>query len=65
MEAVRKIVSASQLLSVIPLPETFMNRKLEIIVIPAEEPADQVKKKEEIEAAVDFLTGSIPNTGME
>lgn len=63
MEVVRKIVNASQLLSVIPLPEAFKNKKLEVIIIPAEDPAE--KNKKEIEAAVDFLTGSIPDEGME
>lgn len=63
MEVVRKIVNASQLLSVIPLPEAFKNKKLEVIIIPAEDSVE--KNKREIEAAVDFLTGSISDEGME
>ena len=65
MEVVRKILNASQLLSVIPLPEAFKNRKLEVIVIPAEEPVEKMKDKKEIEEAVDFLAGSIPDEGMD
>ena len=63
MDVVRKIVNASQLLSVIPLPEAFKNKKLEVIIIPAEDSVE--KNKREIEAAVDFLTGSISDEGME
>lgn len=37
MDFVRKIVDASSLMNIIQLPETLKNRKLEIIVLPAEE----------------------------
>ena len=37
MEVVRKIVDAKKLMSVIPLPETMRNRRVEVIVLPAEE----------------------------
>lgn len=65
MEAVRKILDASQLTSVISLPETFKNRKLEVIVFPVEEAADPEWEKEKIEMVVDSLTGSVPNAGLE
>ena len=65
MEAVRKILDASQLTSVISLPETFKNRKLEVIVFPVEEAADSEWEREKIEMVVDSLTGSVPNAGLE
>ena len=34
MEVVRKIVDAKKLMSVIPLPETMRNRRVEVIVLP-------------------------------
>lgn len=37
MEFVRKIVDASSLMQIMQLPDTLMNRKLEIIVLPVEE----------------------------
>ena len=37
MEVVRKIVDAKKLMSVIPLPETMRNRRVEVIVLPAED----------------------------
>lgn len=37
MELVRKIVDASSLMKIMQLPDTLMNRKLEIIVLPVEE----------------------------
>ena len=37
MEFVRKIVDASSLMKIIQLPDTFMNRKLEIIVFPIDD----------------------------
>ena len=65
MEAVRKILDASQLTSVISLPETFKNRKLEVIVFPVEEAADPEWGREKSEMVVDSLTGSVPNAGLE
>lgn len=37
MEFVRKIVDASSLMKIMQLPDTLMNRKLEIIVLPVED----------------------------
>lgn len=60
MEVVRKIVDAKKLMSVIPLPETMRNRRVEVIVLPAEEQ----KVSENLESLVDSLVGVIRDTGM-
>ena len=39
MEVVRKYVDSQNLMSILSLPETFRNRKLEIIIHPVEEQA--------------------------
>ena len=64
MEVVRKIVDAKKLMSVIPLPETMRNRRVEVIVLPAEEQkvSENLKKSGNIESLVDSLVGVIPNT---
>ena len=65
MEVVRKIVDAKKLMSVIPLPETMRNRRVEVIVLPAEEQkvSENLKKSGNIESLVDSL-GVIRDTGM-
>lgn len=37
MEAIHRYIDASSLMSVMVLPETFQNRKSEILVFPTEE----------------------------
>lgn len=64
MEAVRKVVDASLLMSVIQLPETLKNRKLEVIVFPAEQESETVKTDVRIDETVDSLIGAIPDIGM-
>ena len=65
MEVVRKIVDAKKLMSVIPLPETMRNRRVEVIVLPAEEQkvSENLKKSGNIESLVDSLV-VIRDTGM-
>ena len=63
MEVVRKIVDARKLMSIIPLPETMRNRRLEVIVLPAEEKTLEHSKNNNIEDIVDSLVGIIPDTG--
>lgn len=63
MEAIRKYIDASTLMSVMTLPETFKNRKLEVLIFPAEE-QESVKRKADIESVVQSLIGAIPNTDM-
>lgn len=64
MEVVRKYVDASSLIPFMTLPQTFHNRKLEIIVMPAEEPVEETKKTGSISKAVQSLIGAIPNNDM-
>ena len=63
MEVVRKIVDARKLMSIIPLPETMRNRRLEVIVLLAEEKTSEHPKNNNIEDIVDSLVGIIPDTG--
>ena len=60
MEGIRRVVDASLLTPIIQLPETLKNRKLEVIVFPAEE----IPPKGDAGSVVDSLTGAIPDAGM-
>ena len=62
MEVVRKIVDAKKLMSVIPLPETMRNRRVEVIVLPAEE--QKVSENLKKSGNIDSLVGVIRDTGM-
>lgn len=64
MEVVRKIVDASSLLPIMPLPENFRNQKLEVIVLPTEE-RETVKEDADIKGVVQSLIGAIPYTDMQ
>lgn len=64
MEVVRKYIDADSLMTVMKLPETFRNRKLEVIVLPTEEPAETRKTAVDIEKAIEALIGAIPYTDM-
>jgi len=64
MEVIREYIEASRLMSVMTLPETFKNRKLEVIVISGEETAKTRKKASEIDQAVQSLLGAVPYTDM-
>lgn len=61
MEAIRKYIDASSLMAVMALPETFKNRKLEVLIFPTDE---QEAKKEDVESVVQSLIGAIPATDM-
>ena len=63
MEVVRKFVDADILMSILSLPEAFRNRKLEVIVLPAEERAER-KEMTDVKLAVQALVGAIPNENM-
>jgi len=63
MEVVRKYIDANSLMSIMALPETFRNRKLEIIVLPADE-GIPVQQKADVPGIVQSLVGSIPYTDM-
>ncbi|MCM1156808.1 MAG: hypothetical protein NC392_15745 [Roseburia sp.] len=64
MEAVRKYIDADSLMTVMRLPEQFRNRKLEVLIIPAEEPEKSSKKAADIDRALQSLAGAIPYTDM-
>ena len=64
MEVVRKYIDADSLMTVMKLPEKFRNRKLEVIILPAEEQEKTSRKAVEIEQALQSLIGSIPYTDM-
>ena len=64
MEVVRKYIDADSLMKVMKLPEKFRNRKLEVIILPAEEQEKPSKKATEIDQAIESLIGSIPYTDM-
>lgn len=64
MEVVRKYVDASSLMTIMTLPETFRNRKLEVIVLPTEEQAVTSKNTFDIESVIQSLVGSMPYTDM-
>lgn len=59
MEFVRQYIDAEHLMSVMPLPESFKNRRLEIIVLPLEEAAP-AKPSLDVKATVQSLIGAIP-----
>lgn len=61
MDAIRKYIDTSSLMTVMALPETFKNRKLEVLIIPTEE---QGPEKADIESVVQSLIGAIPATDM-
>ena len=61
MEAIRKYIDASSLMAVMALPETFKNRKLEVLIFPTEE---QEPEKANIASVVQSLIGAIPATDL-
>lgn len=64
MEVIRKYMDADRLMTVMKLPEKFRNRKLEVIILPAEEQEKESKKAADIERALQSLVGAIPYTDM-
>lgn len=64
MEVVRKFVDAKKLMSVISLPETMRNRRLEVIILPAEDQGSIENVDDNVEDIIDSLTGIIPDTGL-
>lgn len=61
MEAIRKYIDASSLMTIMTLPETFKNRRLEVLIFPTEE---LEMEKADIESVVQSLIGAIPATDM-
>ena len=48
MEFVRKVVNGTDLINVIDIPNSLINRKVEILVLPIEEKQKKAKKKKSI-----------------
>lgn len=63
MEVIRKFIDANSLMSIMTLPETFRNQKLEVIVLPADEQTS-VKREESTQDIVQSLIGAIPYTSL-
>ena len=61
MEAVRQYIDANRLMAVLSLPDTFRNRRLEVIIRPVEE---QTKSDAVQENIVQSLIGAIPYTDL-
>ena len=65
MEMIRKFIDANSLMSIMTLPEAFRNQKLEIIVLPADEPEQTSEEQtKDVQNIVQSLVGSIPHTDM-
>ena len=65
MEVIRKFIDANSLMSIMTLPEAFRNQKLEIIVLPANEPEQTSEEQtKDIQNIVRSLVGSIPHTDL-
>ncbi len=62
MEVVRKYIDADSLMTVMRLLEKFRNRKLEVIILPAEEQEKSSKEAIDIDQVLQSLTGAIPYT---
>lgn len=66
MDFVRKIVDASSLMKIMQLPDTLLGRKLEIIVLPADDNQNKTLQKEITVSGISDITqsliGSIPNS---
>ena len=61
MEVVREYVDADRLSTVIALPESFKNQKVEVIVLPLPK-HDTNKRASDISSAIRSLVGAIPST---
>lgn len=65
MEFVRKYIDANSLMTIMTLPEALRNRRLEIIILPAEDVhSEKAKGVSDLEEIVNSLVGAIPNNEM-
>lgn len=63
MEVIRKFINANSLMSIMNLPETFKGRRLEVIVLPADEQTS-VEQRAGVQDIVQSLIGAIPHTDL-
>lgn len=61
MEFIRKYIDAGILSSIITLPASLQNQKLEIIVLPAGEIEQTEKKVSDVDKTINALFGAIPD----
>lgn len=61
MEVIREYVDADRLSTVIALPESFKNRKVEVIVLPMSKQKKE-KTAADIPGTIRSLVGAIPPT---
>lgn len=61
MEVVREFVGADRLSTVIALPESFKNQKVEVIVLPMPK-HNTNKRAADISGTIRSLVGAIPST---
>lgn len=64
VEVIRKYMDASRLMTIMQLPKSLRNRKLEVIIMPAEDAVETVEELSEVEGIVKSLIGSIPDEQM-
>ena len=64
VEVIRKYMDVSRLMTIMQLPKLLRNRKLEVIIMPAEDAAETVEELSEVEGIVKSLIGSIPDEQM-
>lgn len=62
MEMVRTYIDADRLMPVMTLPEAFKNRRLEVIVFPADE-NEGTSEPDTVSSISDSLVGVISDTG--
>lgn len=48
MDFVRKVINGTELKDIVEIPDSLINRKLEILIFPVEEPKTKNKKKKSI-----------------
>lgn len=63
MEVIRKFINASSLMSIMNLPEAFKGRRLEVIVLPADEQIS-VEQRADVQDIVLSLIGALPHTDL-
>lgn len=48
MEFIRKVVNGTDLINVIDMPKSLINKKVEILILPIEEKQKKIKRKKSI-----------------
>ena len=64
MECVREIIDTDKLIGIIQIPEEIRKSKVEVIVLPVEEPQEKLSLKDKLQA-VEELNGLISDQRKE